>query len=364
MMLLRPPLRSVLDSMEAENLLSEPDREALRDAAPAFAGGQSIPWYLHAVMVGAAWVAAPCIAAAPLTMIDSDAANLTVGLLGCAGLCFLRRQVQHPLAAHFMLAFSIVFQVVAIVGLVEVFNESEVAGALSAVLFAALFFAYGDPVHRVVMVLGTFTATALTAIEADLPYVLEVHAVGALIGAALLWGPSTPPTLGRLGAMVRPAALGLLVVGLVCASYCGTLLLREEIDRELEQPLQPILATVPLWGVVLATTAARLRQHGVRLFAPPVLAGVVGIVIVAVAAGERSLLPAALLAILLAFHARDVVGIALALLALVWEVVFLWVAVDVDVLLRAASVLTTGAVLLGAWWALQRSAAARAGRQR
>ena len=58
-MMLRPPLRSVLDTMEAESLVSERDREALRDAAPAFAGGQSIPWYLHAVMVVVAWIAAP-----------------------------------------------------------------------------------------------------------------------------------------------------------------------------------------------------------------------------------------------------------------------------------------------------------------
>ena len=69
-MKLRPPLRSVLDTMESEGLLDDRGRDSLRDAAPAFAGGQATPWYLHAVMIAVAWVAAPCIAVAPLSMIE------------------------------------------------------------------------------------------------------------------------------------------------------------------------------------------------------------------------------------------------------------------------------------------------------
>ena len=64
------------------------------------------------------------------------------------------------------------------------------------------------------------------------------------------------------------------------------------------------------------------------------------------------------------YPACDVIGVPVALLALVWETVFLWVATDVEALPRAISVLTTGVALLGAWWVLQRHAASSATRGR
>jgi len=361
---LRPPLRSVLDTMAAEGLVDLRDREALRNAAPAFAGGPAIPWYLHAVMIAVAWVAAPCIAAAPLSQIDSDAAHVVIGLLGCTGLCVARRHLLHPLAAHFMLAFSVVFQVVAVVGFLEVCDADSIAGLLSALLFGTLFVAYADPVHRVVMVLGAMFATVLTAVDADLPLVLEVHAVVALAVVAALWGPATPKMLGRSGALVRPAALGLLVAGLVCAALCGTEFLRHELGNELEHELQPLAASVPLWVGLFSVVALRLHQHGVRLTARSAVVSSIGIVVLVAMAYDRPLLPAALLALVLAFHARDVIGVSFALLALVWETVFLWVATDVEALPRAFSILTTGIVLLGAWWMLKRHAAGGGARAR
>ena len=71
-------------------------------------------------------------------------------------------------------------------------------------------------------------------------------------------------------------------------------------------------------------------------------------------AHDRPLLPAALGALLLAFHARDPIGLAVAFLALLWELVFLWVTTEVASLARALSVLAAGLVLLGAWWVLRR----------
>lgn len=350
-MRLRPPLRSVLDTLDAEGRLSDADREAVRAAASALAPDDSTPWFLHAIMFGVAWLAAPCIAIAPLILIDDDVGGLVLGLGGCVAVCVLRRVLRHPLVAHLLLALSIVFQIVTVFSMGELLHDDESTALLSAALCGTLFFAYPDYLHRVATLCGFLTATAIFGVEAGVVYVLEVHAVVTMVGVAILWLPAPPKVLGRGAELARPAAQALLVAGLVFAALCGTAELRSALDGDLRDALSPPVAGLPLWALLLTVVVVRLRQCGVRLRSAPAgaAAALVALVVLAGLLPGHAMLPAALAGLLLAFQARDVVGVPAAAAGLVWELVFLWVGTEVEALERAFALLVTGAVLLGIW---------------
>lgn len=340
-MMRRPTLEAVtrdagLDATTRDRLLAA---DRADDAEPT-------PWFVRVLVGVGAWVAAVLFAImVGLTEVfRHEMLAVALGVGGLAGTTVMRRRVRGDFATQLALALHLgshLLVAIAVAGATSSSHELA-AGALSAVVTAAIaLFVYPDRIVRFCAAVAIAAAAAGAFADAGSDHELArlgiaVVAVLASAASVALWLAPARHDAGLLGDLRAPAAYGFALVSL------ALLLLPVMDDGRL---LDVRVASWGETGLLVAFGVATLAALRVRSPEPVVVLLVALAGLGAAAAGAPGI-PAALLCMGVAFHARQPVLFGLACAFLVAFLTLFYWHLEVSFLAKSGVLAATGAGLL------------------
>jgi len=323
----RPSVRDLLRSLSAQGLFEETKTETASLHLAHAQAHRPMPVYLQALVGAGAWAAAICfLAFLGISGIVNEKTLWPAGLVLTAFAIALHRWSRHVFVAQTALALVLAGQAMAVGGIGETSNSFAAATAAAAVLAAALYPLYPDPLQRFLSTgIAIGLATGLV-VERDLP-----HALHALVGAeaaAALWLWTRP----RLAGNLRPLAYS------VAVAVPGTLALLLA-DFEFGTPAWPssiLMAGAMAWAVAWAARGS-INSEPVRL----ALAGAV-----LLAATFAPGLPAGVALLVLGYARRERGLAALGIASFAGALVMLYYDLGVDLGTKSALLGLSGLLLL------------------
>lgn len=336
----RPSVRDLLRSLASQGLFEDVKMEqAARHLADAGAD-RPMPVTLQALVGAGAWASALCFLAflGISRIIDKDT-MWPAGLVLAAFATALRFRFHHVFITQGSLAIALAGEALVISGIGVQSNAYVSAVAAAAVLAAALYPLYRDPVHRFLL-----PAVAI-GLAVGLPFEQRcpgaVHAIVLALTAAALWLWTRP----RLSAELRPLAYAL------AASIPATLAVFASGFR-IETPAWP--STLILAGGMIGTIA---WAAGGSLGREPVRLALAGTVLLGALFAPGIL--AGLLLLVLGYARRERALAGLGALSLAGFLVLFYYDINLDLGTKSALLGASGLALLGAREVLRRRPWAR-----
>jgi hypothetical protein len=343
-MALQPSLRDVLPAG-----LQEAASAALASRRDATTG---MPWFVRILIGFGAWLAS-CFLLAFLSLgvvVGKEVGAIVLGLLLTGGAALLRRTGNNVFLTQLTLSTGLAGQglVIGGVGLLATSAETEAAALATIGLGAVLLFVYPDAIQRFLSTLSASLALLLL-LRLTAPGVLvDVALVGLTVLAHLLFLQQGKLQSGRWGALVTPAAFGLVT------TLLSVLLLRTwfhdfygDLNRHGSAELPPGVLTLGLavvtlysaWRVLEETGTDAGGTAGVTVFAALALTALLTLKTPGVIAAAGVLL--------LGFHRRSVVLLGMAVVFVLVFGVGYYYDLQLTLLAKSLALLGGGLVLLG-----------------
>lgn len=171
------------------------------------------PWFVRALAAASAWIASLMflVFVYGARIITSSTGSIAMGATLIAAAVFLRRAPMNvPFLVQLALALSLAGQAQLLTGIGE---EMRAAGAaLAAICLSVILIAlYPDKIHRFLSTLIAIGAAVIYVYDQQIPYGLQVLAVGLAGAAGHAWHYESSLAGGAGGPVFRPVAYGLVV---------------------------------------------------------------------------------------------------------------------------------------------------------
>lgn len=326
------------------------------------------PWYVRAMLGIAGWIGAffllLFVGVGFSFVMDDGAAAIVVGAVCCGAAYFLFRQFDgNDFAGQFALAISMVGQMLIVVGLSQYLKPEQAPLYLAvAAVEVGLALLVPNFLHRVLATCGAAIALALAV------YVLQLHGLSApLICAGLAFVWLEPKRWAGDGSLWRPVGYGLVLALLLAELFRlvgggGDMFATGGYGA----PQTWLALHGPMIGrgliaLVLAWLAfAICRREGLEPANRTTILAVVAALAFGLLALDAPGLASAVLVLLLGFAAGNRILMAVAILSLLGFVSHYYYSLHATLLEKSGLLAVTGLVLLGACFALRRTAPAPA----
>lgn len=342
----------VLAGLASENLLAADWEE---DATAALGVlDESQPWYVR-VMVGfGAWLASLFLISfvVGVSVVATDGGYMLLGVTFMVAATLVRRDVDADFPNQMTLAASLAGQALFAYGIGRLGDfDLEVPLLVLIVINAILVAVFPDRIHRFLSTVGIVTATVV------LLYVWELNGLVPVVGPVLASGlvamtdNEAKFVVKGWDEVLRPVMAGTMISAFGCL-LLSTVYLFPEIARHLSIYPRPWISTVML-GAVLLFVERRIwtRVFGSASGAPALIAYVLTIALIIAALPAPGLILAlVVIALGTAQGSLGYTGAGLAFLALFTAAYFY--GIEVSMLVKSASLIATGAVILVSRWCL------------
>lgn len=347
-------LESVVDQLKAEGLLGESggaDAEALMERLAAVQ-----PWYIRTMVGFGAWLASLLLIGFVAGFGLALGGSTIVGLALIAGATWIRRQGRfdgNDFVVQCTLATSLAGQALFAWGLADLLSgdETKTACVILLAMSTVLFFLFPDRIHRVLMVLLAASALVTLAYAFGVNDVVPV--IGPLFAAALVWLYTRRAVLVAAGhgELVRPLGNGLMLAAFGCL-LISTIYVLPELTRDFIFYPRPWLSTLLLGALFLYAghvTWPALLDGGHRAAVPMMYLLMLAVIAAAWAAPGLLL---GLIVALLGAGAGHRTFVAAGVAFLVLFVGAYFYGVEITMLQKSITLVTTGIVILVARQAL------------
>ncbi len=356
-----PSTRSVFEQLAREGLVDPAWADTL---TPALAQ-QPTPWFVRGMVGAGAWLAAILLIVfvAGLGFMTGAAGFIFLGLVAMAGACAARYRFDSDFATQLVLAVSLAGQGLFVTGLLQTatFDDFEVVLWSLIVINAILAAIFPDKTHRFLSVALIFGSLTM------LLYIYEVHDLLAVLGPALaalfMWllAKESAFVAQSLFDTLTPIRAGILFSAFGVTMMSTIYVLPQFVDEGFQFYPRPWLSSLLYGGMLLLAERRVLAE----VFSGASSAFAIGVyaatAIVAAAAWPAPGMILSLLVIVIAsVHGHPVYrGAGIAFLA-VFTTAFFY-GIDVGMLVKSASLIATGVVVLACRWLLLRAVAADGG---
>ena len=347
-------LRFVVEQLQAEGMLPESGATDAEGLIKRLAAVQ--PWYIRAMVGFGAWLASLLLIGFVAGFGLALGNSTVVGLALIAGATWVRRQGRfdgNDFVVQCTLATSLAGQALFAWGLADLLSgdEARTACVILLAMSTVLFFLFPDRIHRVLMVLLAASALVTLAYAFGVNDVVPV--IGPLFAAALVWLYTRRAVLVAAGhgELVRPLGNGLMLAAFGCL-LLSTIYVLPELTRDFVFYPRPWLSTLLLGALFLyagQVTWPTLLEGSHRA-AVPTMYGLMLAVIAAAWAAPGLLL--GLVVALLGAGSGHRTFVAAGVAFLVVFVGAYFYGIEITMLQKSITLVTTGIVILVARWAL------------
>ena len=347
-------LQNVVAELAAEGLLPE-SRAA--DAAALIERLAAVqPWYIRAMVGFGAWLASLLLIGFVAGFGLALGGSTVIGLALVGAATWIRRQHRfegNDFVVQCSLALSLAGQALFGWGLADLLPGDEIKTGCVILLAMStlLFFVFPDRIHRVLMVL--LAASALVTLLYAFGMTGAVPVVGPLFALALVWSCSRRAALTAAGhgERVRPLVNGLMLAAFGCL-LLSTIYVLPELGNDFTFYPRPWLSTVllgALFVVVGHLSWPVLLEGGQRAAAPVVYLAMLAVIGAAWSAPGLLL---ALIVVLLGAGSghRTFVGAGVAFLVVFVAAYFY--GIEITMLQKSITLVTSGIAILLARWLL------------
>jgi hypothetical protein len=349
----RRTLASVLDALVDEGLATSDAADRARATLAPLAAGDT-PWYVRVLAGIGAWLATAFVVAAlaSFRILRDPAASTATGALLVAAVVLPRHRAAGEFARQLVITASLAGQALLVTGVGRLADSASAGGAAALVLSIVLLRAVRDPLHRFLSTVIAAAGALVLLADGGVPHAGDIVAIvlGALL--LLLWRRLVHDERPAVAELAEPMAYGATVaLALLLTASAGSILGDPVRDADVVRWLAGPLASAGLaalllllllriateWGVstgpaLLLPTAAAVAAVGTLTRSMP---GVVGALVLLVLGHDRRrpLVAALATALLLGFLA-----------AWYWSL-------HATLAMKGATLVATGALLLGLrWW--------------
>lgn len=351
-------LESVVEHLESEGLMSQDKSE---QAAALIARLRSVqPWYIR-VMVGfGAWLASLLLIGFVAGLSFAVGGVTIVGLVLIGATVWLRRQSDNDFVVQAMLAASLAGQGLLAWGIADLVAGDNFKVGCTVVLAQStlLFFLFPDRIHRVLMML--FAASAMIALVYAFKLNALVPVLGPLFAAALvlMYRKRAALTAAGYGEFARPLENGLMLSSFGCL-LLSTIYLLPELGTDFVFYPRPWISTILLGALFLYVG---YRDWPALLSAGKGGAAIVYALMVAliVTAWPMPGLLLALLVVMLGTANGHGTFVGAGIVFLVVFVAAYFYGIEVSMLTKSITLVSSGVAVLVARWLLLRAVGAPA----
>ena len=348
----RVKLQQVVDGLRSEGLLPENSDDTVADFFESLHETQ--PWYIRTMVGFGAWLASLLLIGFVGSIgFAADAGFVIVGALFVGAAIFARMKLENDFVVQSALASSLAGQALFAYGVVEISGGNDFEPVLSIVIIlnGILFFVFPDRTHRVLSILIASSSLGL------LLYAWEFNAIvpvlGPVFAAAMVFFYTRQGAIigGGKGDLIRPLVIGLMLTA------CGFLLLSTvyilpELSWEFAFYPRPWISTI-LLGVLLLYTGTQVWPQigaGGGFSEMTIFYGL--LIVITVSAWAIPGLLLALIVIMLGTTSGNRVFIGAGITFLVVFIATYFYGIQVSMLTKSISLVTTGAAVLAARWLL------------
>jgi len=354
----RVQLQQVVDGLRAEGLLPENADETV---AGFFENLHAVqPWYIRMMVGFGAWLASLLLIGFVGSIgFAADAGFVIVGALFIGGAIFARAKSDNDFVVQSALASSLAGQALLAYGIAEISagNNFESILGIVIVLNTILFFVFPDRTHRVLSILIAAMSLAFLLYSWELNAIVPV--LGPAIAAAMVFFYQRPGAIieSGNGQYIRP-----LISGLMLAAFgfllLSTVYLLPELGSNFAFYPRPWISTL-LLGALLLYMGTRVWPQIGNVGGSAEMAVFHGLLVVISAAAWAA--PGLLLALIVVMAGassgnRLFVGAGVTFLVVFIAAYFY--GIQVSMLTKSISLVTTGAAVLAARWLLLKVTAA------
>jgi hypothetical protein len=316
------------------------------------------PWFVRVMLGFAGWIGAlfmlSFVGAALTFIVKSSTASLMAGAVICVGAAVIFRVSKgKDFAVQFGLATSFAGQALFIYGLMETFKWGNGFSYVCITVFEAVLAAIvANEIHRGATAFAAAVSLSLALWWYGVPYLAPALITAAF---AVLWMHEFP--WADRGSLLRPIGYSLVLAAL----YSNGVLLMHGYSWLLGRGAggSPALARLSYWTGVLAIGAvfiytvfrlAARERFGIR----PVQAGLIAALAIAITSYKAPGIATGLVIVLLGYANANRVLTGLGIFSLIAYLSLYYYQLQATLLVKSASLIATGIVLLIARFALGR----------
>ncbi len=318
------------------------------------------PWFVRVMLGFAGWIGAlfllSFVGAALTFIIRSSAASLMAGAIICAGVAVIFRFSKgQDFAVQFGLATSFAGQALFIYGLMETFKWGNGFTYVCITVFMAVLAAIvANEIHRVATAFAASVSLGLALWWYGVPYLAPALITSAM---AVIWMHEF--SWANRGSVLRPIGYSLVLAAL----YSNGVLLMHGYSWLLERRAVniPVLARFSYWANILTigavffyTVHRLLAREGFGIKDRSAQASLFAAATIAIVSYKAPGIAAGLVIVLLGYaNANRVLG-GLGVFSLIAYLALYYYQLQTTLLVKSASLMATGIVLLVARFALHR----------
>ena len=321
---------------------------------------QHSPWFVRVMLGFAGWIGAlfllGFVGASLSFVLRSAAAALVAGALVCAGAAIIFRVSQgKDFVVQFGLATSFAGQALFIFGLMETFHwQDGMSYAVVAIFEAVLAAVVVNEIHRAATAFAAVVSLSLALSWYGVPHLAPALVTAA---AAVVWLHEFP--WAGQGSVFRPIGYSLVLAAL----YCNGVLLMHGYSQLLRHGgvHNPLLARFSYWtgilviGAVLLYTVFQLaKREGFGITDRLTQTALAAALAIAIVSFKAPGIAAGLVIVLLGFANANRVLAGLGVFSLIIYLSLFYYQLQATLLVKSASLVATGIVLLAARLALSR----------
>ncbi len=318
------------------------------------------PWFVRVMLGFAGWIGAlfllSFVGAALTFIIRSSAASLMAGAIICAGVAVIFRFSKgQDFAVQFGLATSFAGQALFIYGLMETFKWGNGFTYVCITVFMVVLAAIvANEIHRAATAFAASVSLGLALWWYGVPYLAPALITSAM---AVIWMHEF--SWANRGSVLRPIGYSLVLAAL----YSNGVLLMHGYSWLLERRAVniPVLARFSYWANILTigavffyTVHRLLAREGFGIKDRPAQASLFAAATIAIVSYKAPGIAAGLVIVLLGYaNANRVLG-GLGVFSLIAYLALYYYQLQTTLLVKSASLMATGIVLLVARFALHR----------
>jgi hypothetical protein len=357
----RPTLREVVEQLAQQGLLpaeaggAEGCRERVETSLRL--GDAPSPWFVRGLVGMGAWVAGILFVSflGLIQVLKHAGGTLTCATIFVVAALLLRRRAVGPFALQLALALSLGGEVLLVIGLSQD-HALRPPGVMVALILLELLYLvlYRDVTRRFLSALTAPVTLMVLLLHQKVPHAYVVLTLWYALMAAYLWLEQAELSAGRLGRAHAPLALALTLVAL--GMLLGSLIVgtwqNDPEARQFTATGWPLTAALTLGTLALQARIA--AENGASWTSPRLLLGMAGTLLLGAIGHGTPGLMGALATLLLAFHRRSPVLLAMAVLFLLTFSSAFYYNLGMTLLAKSGVLCLGGAVMLAGYAVLSR----------
>lgn len=333
--------RTLLTRLEAEDLLDEKAHRQIRDSVAASSEDRESQWYVHGVVMASAWMAALLIIMSLLEFdfMRDDRLTVITGIVLITLATLARRKIDSRFVMQLALAFSIAGQFFVLTGMMATPTDDPSRGWASLLAVEIiLIVVYPDLMHCFLSTVIAVLAAAALLYSLEILNTVHILVAFLVIGSGWIWIEESQYVQKKYVKLLEPLSYG-FVTGLLSVLVFSIL---EESFVLSTWWISTIILTI---GMLYAADRIVQTHHRPGLHRTRVLLWIATIILAATTLPAPGIM-AALFVLLLGFHRGNRILQVIAFGFLVVFVVTFYYNLDLTLLAKSITLMSSGLVLL------------------